>query len=120
MLRGLLLLMTMLAARLPAALGECTEADVKRMSHCMFSLQEPALTANKHERCQYGESYFRCFSGQCCSDPEFVEHVRFIQRDVKSWGCEGVYCGAAPRRAGGLPILSFLVTILAVAGLAVR
>jgi hypothetical protein len=100
-----------------SARATCTEADVKRMSHCMFSLQEPALTANMHEQCQYGESYFRCFSGACCADPEFADQVRFIQRDIKSWGCEGVFCGAAPAPRA-LSAAGFALVLLVAAGLA--
>ena len=98
---------------LASARGVCTEADVKQMSHCMFSLQEPALTANMHAQCQYGESYFRCFSGACCADPEFADQVRFIQRDIKSWGCDGVFCGAAPARRALSAVAFALILVLA-------
>ncbi len=102
-------LLLLLAAGLmcPAPIGGqhpedvCSATAVKQITQCMFSLAEPPEDAERWKKCEYAETYFRCFSGPCCTDPNFQAQVDYIEQEFKAIGCKNIQCAPGVRAAVG-------------------
>lgn len=92
----------------------CDSVEVKKINTCLYALTRPDPDeATKEEKCQYATTYFMCFSGGCCKDPNFQKHIEFIKKDIESLKCSTpVQCATATSKHSGSIILPLVVMTL--------
>ena len=91
----------------------CSSYEVRNINKCLYSLDKPDPDSSTlEEKCQYATTYFRCFSGSCCKDPNFKEQIAFIQKDIEAMGCSSpVECAGATQITTSLS-LSIIFSIV--------